>query len=188
MFSFHECNGFLKKEKKKIGYIFPFISWSIFIFLSMEGREGISSSGVTVVGSDAPSDYHVAPRTTENPTQVSGSTPVAMAALAVTPLPATAAGDIVPVAVKKKRGRPRKYVPDGSVNSVALSPKPISSSVPPPVIDFSSEKRGKVRTTGSAGKHHQPRMELESVGKDAIATLYIYIYANRIILFLSFSF
>lgn len=29
----------------------------------MEGREGVSSSGgVTVVGSDAPSEYHVAPR------------------------------------------------------------------------------------------------------------------------------
>lgn len=130
----------------------------------MEGREGISSSGVTVVGSDAPSDYHVAPRTTENPSQVSGSTPVATVALAVTPLPTTAAG-AASAAGKKRRGRPRKYGPDGSVNSVALSPKPISSSVPPPVIDFSTEKRGKVRTTGSAGKHHQPRMELESLGE-----------------------
>lgn len=39
----------------------------------MEGREGVSSSGgVTVVGSDAPSEYHVAPRP-ENQAQNPGS-------------------------------------------------------------------------------------------------------------------
>ncbi|MCE5167542.1 hypothetical protein HAX54_009007, partial [Datura stramonium] len=103
----------------------------------MEG----SSSGVTVVGSDAPSDYHVAARTTENPT-----TQAVTSQVVVSPTPATAmaAGLSATALTVKKRGRPRKYAPDGSVN--VLSPKPISSSAPSPVIDFSSsEKRGKIR-------------------------------------------
>ncbi|KAL7167345.1 hypothetical protein ACSBR2_037916 [Camellia fascicularis] len=120
----------------------------------MEGREVISSSGVTVVGSDAPSDYHVAPRT-ENPSQVTGSAPAAAVGV-------TAAG--LPLTVKKKRGRPRKYGPDGTV-TMALSPKPISSSAPSPVIDFSSEKRGKVRPAGSASKQQQHKMEMENLGE-----------------------
>ncbi|MCD7446964.1 hypothetical protein HAX54_020742 [Datura stramonium] len=93
-----------------------------------------SSSGVTVVGSDAPSDYHVAARTTENP-----KTQAVTSVLLLSPMLATAmaAGlSATALTVKKKRGRPRKYAPDGSVN--VLSPKPISSSAPSPVIDFSS--------------------------------------------------
>ena len=59
---------------------------------------------------------------------------------------------------KKKRGRPRKYGPDESVK-MALSPKPISSSAPGPlVIDFTVEKHGKIRPVGSASKS---KMELE---------------------------
>ncbi|PIN27082.1 hypothetical protein CDL12_00140 [Handroanthus impetiginosus] len=135
----------------------------------MEGTNTLSSSGVTVVGSDAPSEYHVAPRnTTENPTQVTGSAPqtatVTPAPVSVTP-PSTAGGVGGTATLKKKRGRPRKYGPDGSV-AVALSPKPISSSAPPPVIDFSAvEKRGKVKSVGSAAKLHVPRMETESMGE-----------------------
>lgn len=122
----------------------------------MEGKEGITISGVTVVGSDAPSDYHVAPRT-ENPTQATGSTQPAATQLGVSPLPAAASQPM-----KKKRGRPRKYGPDGSV-TMALSPKPISSSAPPPVIDFSTaHKRGKFRPAGTASKHQQHKVEAEN--------------------------
>ncbi|KAJ8526831.1 hypothetical protein K7X08_029308 [Anisodus acutangulus] len=113
----------------------------------MEG----SNSGVTVVGSD----YHVAPSTTTT-SQV----------VVVSPTPATAitAG----LSVKKKRGRPRKYAPDGSVN--VLSPKPISSSAPAPspVIYFSSsEKRGKIRQVGLVSKpqFHQPKVDLDTPGE-----------------------
>ncbi|KAL8535524.1 hypothetical protein ACS0TY_011232 [Phlomoides rotata] len=109
----------------------------------MEGtNNSLSSSGVRVVGSDAPSNYHVAPR----------------------PVPENPAAPPVSVAgVKKKRGRPRKYGPDGSV-SMALSPKPISSSAPPPVIDFSAVgKRGKVRSITSATKLQLPGAESEWV-------------------------
>ncbi|XP_056173518.1 AT-hook motif nuclear-localized protein 1-like isoform X2 [Syzygium oleosum] len=136
----------------------------------MEGREGVSSSGgVTVVGSDAPSEYHVAPRP-ENPAQAPGS--AAQPAPAPPPpppqqpavggeLPAVVAGTALPM--KKKRGRPRKYGPDGSV-TMALSPKPISSSAPSPVIDFSSAgpKRGRGRSAGSVPK---PSFEVENLGE-----------------------
>ncbi|GMP96031.1 hypothetical protein CsSME_00044851 [Camellia sinensis var. sinensis] len=121
----------------------------------MEGREGLSISGVTVVGSDAPSDYHVAPRT-ENPSQAAGPTPAPTTLLGVS-LPAVGGAPTV----KKKRGRPRKYGPDGTV-TMALSPKPISSSAPSPVIDFSAAKRGKVRPVGSASKQH--KMEVDNLG------------------------
>ncbi|KAK4768881.1 hypothetical protein SAY86_027031 [Trapa natans] len=128
----------------------------------MEGRDGVvsSSGGVTVVGSDVPSVYHVAPRS-ENPTQTPGSVlPVA----SVQPVflgPALAG-----MPVKKKRGRPRKYGPDGSGSGSvagALSPRPISSSAPPPpLIDFSVQKRGKVRSAGSVSK---PKFEVENLGE-----------------------
>ncbi|KAL1371280.1 hypothetical protein HN51_001500 [Arachis hypogaea] len=138
----------------------------------MESSAGGISGGVTVVGSDAPSEYQIAPRT-ENPSPAGGSAapipapaptnqggalphpPPHMAKM--TSPPATAPG-------KKKRGRPRKYGPDGSV--VALSPKPISSSAPlalPPVIDFSAEtKRGKVKAAGTVSR---AKFEVENLGE-----------------------
>ncbi|KAG0473094.1 hypothetical protein HPP92_014518 [Vanilla planifolia] len=67
--------------------------------------------------------------------------------------------------IKKKRGRPRKYAPDGSL--LPLNPRPISSSMlpgeysAPPVI---SMKRGRGRPSGFFTKH-QPRIELESLGE-----------------------
>ncbi|CAK8560996.1 unnamed protein product [Lathyrus sativus] len=113
----------------------------------MEGREGMNP-GVTVIGAEAPSAYHVAPRT-EAPNQVHNPEAVVAAstAAAVAAVDAAAVG-VSPVSVgldgsvKKKRGRPRKYGPDGSVN-MPLSPLPISSSAPPNTNDFSSVKRGK---------------------------------------------
>ncbi|CAN1258689.1 AT-hook motif nuclear-localized protein 1 [Linum perenne] len=107
----------------------------------MEVREAVTSvGGVTVVGSDAPSSYHIAPRSDQPSNSAPpGSTPPQV--VAGYP-PATATLTLG----KKKRGRPRKYRPDGSA-STPLSPKPISSAAPaappPPVIDFSAEKRPK---------------------------------------------
>ncbi|XP_061371041.1 AT-hook motif nuclear-localized protein 1-like [Gastrolobium bilobum] len=103
----------------------------------MEAREGMSS-GVTVIGAEAPSAYHVAPRS-EAPNQVHVPEAAAAAAVGVSPVSVGLDG----TAVKKKRGRPRKYGPDGSV-TMALSPLPISSSAPPS-NDFSTGKRGKPR-------------------------------------------
>ncbi|CAL0313399.1 unnamed protein product [Lupinus luteus] len=110
----------------------------------MEASGGISG-GVTVVGSVAPSEYHISPRTEKSAPGIGSSAPVPETQGSVPPphtaeLTAQAAGTTVPE--KKKRGRPRKYARDGSV----LSPTPISSAVPvPPVIDFSAVKRGKVK-------------------------------------------
>ncbi|XP_060180004.1 AT-hook motif nuclear-localized protein 1-like [Lycium barbarum] len=114
------------------------------------------SGGVTVVGSDVPSDYHVAPRTTNTE---SNPTPQIMGVVS----PPTGVDGVAMLAVvKKKRGRPRKYGPDG-----ALSPKPISSAGPPvgPVIDFSAEKRGKIRPVGLVSKPHMPKLDVENSGE-----------------------
>ncbi|MED6172247.1 hypothetical protein PIB30_048294 [Stylosanthes scabra] len=124
-----------------------------------------SGGGVTVVGSDAPSEYQIAPRT-ENPSLAGGSgapiptpNPTNQGGAPPHPPPHTAEMTSSPATMqmekeKKKRGRPRKYGPDGSV--VALSTKPISSSAPlalPPVIDFSAEtKRGKVKPAGTVSR------------------------------------
>ncbi|KAL9434965.1 hypothetical protein AB3S75_021263 [Citrus x aurantiifolia] len=115
----------------------------------MEAGEGMST-GVTVIGAEAPSAYHVAPRT-ENPTQVSGS-------LAVTTSPVSVG--LTGTQEKKKRGRPRKYGPDGTM---ALSPMPISSSVPPSG-DFPSGKRGRGRVSGHENKHYK-KMGMDNLGE-----------------------
>ncbi|KAF5453367.1 hypothetical protein F2P56_028273 [Juglans regia] len=119
----------------------------------MEARDGMST-GVTVIGAEAPSAYHVAPRTenlSQNP--AAGSPAVA----ADSPVSVGLAG----TTGKKKRGRPRKYGPDGSVTA-ALSPMPISSSAPPGG-NFSATKRGKVRPSGLEYKQHK-KMGMENFG------------------------
>ncbi|KAF8379326.1 hypothetical protein HHK36_028760 [Tetracentron sinense] len=123
----------------------------------MEGREGMNS-GVTVIGAEAPSNYHVAARS-ENPSQVhvAGST-----AVDASPVSVALAGTVV----KKKRGRPRKYGPDGMV-SLALSPMPISSSAPAPAPgagEFSAGKRGRGRPAGAVNKQQQ-KLEFENLGE-----------------------
>ncbi|XWS49026.1 hypothetical protein CRYUN_Cryun13aG0128200 [Craigia yunnanensis] len=136
----------------------------------MESREAVTittttaTGGVTVVGSDAPSDYHIAPRSensTQNPNQTPGSAPPLLpppkSAAQLVPPPGSVAG----MPLKKKRGRPRKYGPDGSV-TMALSPKPISTAAPSPVIDFSAVKRGKVKLPTSVSK---AKYELDNLGE-----------------------
>ncbi|KAJ8766116.1 hypothetical protein K2173_021633 [Erythroxylum novogranatense] len=126
----------------------------------METREAVVSSsvgsGVTVVGSDAPSDYQIAPRS-DNPNSTPGlappPTPKPTVAVSSPPMTAT-------MPVKKKRGRPRKYGPDGSV-TMALSPRPLSSAAPvsSPVIDFSVEKSGKIKPVSKT------KYQLENLGE-----------------------
>ncbi|KAE8727730.1 AT-hook motif nuclear-localized protein 1 [Hibiscus syriacus] len=140
----------------------------------MESREAVNNTsnsaptttattGVTVVGSDAPSNYHIAPRSensTQNPSTNLGSAPPQIPPQpASQPVLKTVA--VAGMPLKKKRGRPRKYGPDGSV-TMALSPKPISTAAPPPVIDFSVGKRGKVKTPTSFSK---AKFDLENIGE-----------------------
>lgn len=116
----------------------------------MEGREGMNS-GVTVIGAEAPSAYHVAPRA-ENPnkqaTTGSGGVTVSVSVNA-----------LAQTSEKKKRGRPRKYGPDGAV-TMALSPFSILSASGG---EISSGKRGKGRSAGSEYKQHK-KIGMENLG------------------------
>ncbi|KAK8612040.1 hypothetical protein V6N13_132073 [Hibiscus sabdariffa] len=117
-----------------------------------------TNSGVTVIGAEAPSVYHMAPRT-ENADQIA----VGLTAVDVPPVSVGLTGSME----KKKRGRPRKYGPDGTM-ARALSPMPISSSVPPVAGEFSSGgKQGRGRGSGYHIKHHKG-IEMESLGNEVL--------------------
>ncbi|XP_027358621.1 AT-hook motif nuclear-localized protein 7 [Abrus precatorius] len=112
----------------------------------MEERE-IFSPGHAVKANEAPESFHVA----LNSVQFSGPT-------AESPLPAPPTAPVSAVAVttgstegKKKRGRPRKYGPDGRL---ALSPMPISASIPL-TADFSGWKRGRGKPLESIKKSYK---------------------------------
>lgn len=134
--------------------------------ISMEEKES-SASGVAVKGEEAPDGFRVAPRT-ENPTQLAGTPTIVAASPVSVAVPSTEG--------KKKRGRPRKYGPDGAkagagagavagakAASLALSPMPISSSIPL-TGEFSAWKRGRGRPVDSVKKSH--KSEYESPGKN----------------------
>ncbi|KAL8142207.1 hypothetical protein V2J09_015239 [Rumex salicifolius] len=107
----------------------------------MEGKENMAT-GVRVIGSEAPSNYQVAARPDAPPVTVLPS---------VTTPTSSGMGGIME---KKKRGRPRKYAPDGSGAIVgALSPMPISSSASLSSGAYSSGKRGRGRSSNSETKH-----------------------------------
>lgn len=130
----------------------------------MEEKES-SASGVAVKVDGAPESFRMG-SSTESPTQVSGGPTMAATATAAPPVNVA----VVPVAgMKKKRGRPRKYVPDGTVTT-ALSPMPISSSIPL-TGEFSAWKRGRGRPIESIKKPH--KYEYESPGKLIVHVLAI---------------
>ncbi|KAK6135269.1 hypothetical protein DH2020_030990 [Rehmannia glutinosa] len=118
----------------------------------MEEKEGLNGSGVTVKSDEHPQSYRVEPRA-ENSGPYGGSTaPPTPAAPVSVAAPSTEA--------KKKRGRPRKYAADGSV--VALSPMPISASIPF-TGDYSAWKHSASRPVDSFKKKH--KLEFESPGR-----------------------
>ncbi|KAJ8552764.1 hypothetical protein K7X08_020157 [Anisodus acutangulus] len=102
----------------------------------MEEKEGVSRSGVTVKVDEAPRGE------SNNNNEFSGSI------VAVTPVEET----------KKKRSRPRKYGPDGKI---ALSPMPISASIPL-TADFSPWKNSGNRPVDSLKKN---KFEVETPGE-----------------------
>lgn len=111
----------------------------------MEEKDNLVS-GVAVSGEEAPDTYRIAPRN-ENPSPSGG--PTMAAAATASPMSLALTG----TEVKKKRGRPRKYGPDKTVSS-ALSPMPISSSIPL-TGEFSAWKRGRGRPVDSVKKSHK---------------------------------
>uniref|UniRef100_A0A1J3FW14 AT-hook motif nuclear-localized protein n=1 Tax=Noccaea caerulescens TaxID=107243 RepID=A0A1J3FW14_NOCCA len=91
----------------------------------METSERMSS-GVTVIGAEAPSAYHMAPRPSESPNQFLGSSLAPMD---------------TPMMGKKKRGRPRKYEANGT-------PLPMRISSSAPLL----KKRGRGKLNGFSMK------------------------------------
>ncbi|KAL3524190.1 hypothetical protein ACH5RR_017024 [Cinchona calisaya] len=111
----------------------------------MEEKGVNSSSGLAVRSDEASESFRVEPNV-ENPSNFSGS--------AVTTTEATTTSVAAPATeVKKKRGRPKKYGPDGSV-TMALSPMPISASIPL-TGDFSAWKQSRGRPIDSYKKKHK---------------------------------
>ncbi|CAH8319612.1 unnamed protein product [Eruca vesicaria subsp. sativa] len=104
----------------------------------METSDRISS-GVTVMGVEAPSTFHMAPRLSESPNQFIGSSLSPMGA----PMASVGSGEPLE---KKKRGRPRKYEANGATNL----PVQISSSAP-----LVMKKRGRGKLNGLDMKMHK---------------------------------
>ncbi|QHO14113.1 hypothetical protein HN873_053354 [Arachis hypogaea] len=127
-------------------------------------KEDIFGSGHAVKADEAPGGFHVAPRS-ENiqfsaPTAEPPQQPVVPATAMVAVTPATGTDG------KKKRGRPRKYGPDGKLTpeaaAKALSPMPISASIPL-TGEFSGWKKGRGKAVESMKKSYK-FFEFENAG------------------------
>lgn len=113
---------------------------------------------VEKIAPEAPSPYQLAPRN-DNSTLLIGP-----------PGFSPVSGGIPTSLVKKKRGRPRKYGPDGVAagggeTGGLLSPLPISASAPPASGGYSEIKFGEVEGTGGgfvAEKKKKLKMNSES--------------------------
>lgn len=114
----------------------------------MDEKDSLMVSGVAVSSEQSQDIYRIAPRT-EIPLQSVGPT---MAAAATAPPMSSALTGTE--SMKKKRGRPRKYGTDKTSPASALSPMPISSSVPL-TGEFSAWKRGRGRPVDSVKKSHK---------------------------------
>nr|CAD1840679.1 unnamed protein product [Ananas comosus var. bracteatus] len=121
----------------------------------MEGREGGTAAAAAVTAAEEAAGRYQPPASAaagpkaDNPTQGGGTPPPAAPPVGTAPPSTTAAAaSSVPPGMKKKRGRPRKYGPDGSLVR-PLNPMPISASVPgeytPAAAVGAAMKRGRGR-------------------------------------------
>ncbi|KAL4018812.1 hypothetical protein IC575_022437 [Cucumis melo] len=115
----------------------------------MEEKEGGVDFGFAVKVSQAPESFGMMDSRPEN-SSTDGETPPQQPPASV---PSAGAAD-----GKKKRGRPRKYGPDGTV-APTLSPMPISSSIPLPG-EFAGWKRGRGRSVESIKKSRKFEYEI----------------------------
>ena len=134
----------------------------------MEEKENFASAFV-LKNNDAPVSFHVASRNGSESAVpfTGGNEPVAPAPVTLTtPAPATEtpAPAMAGASVKKKRGRPRKYGPDGSSMALALSPMPISSSIPLTGEFSGGWKRGRGRGRSVESMKSFNKCEFESSG------------------------
>ncbi|XP_074558926.1 AT-hook motif nuclear-localized protein 7-like [Curcuma longa] len=148
----------------------------------MEAREGAVTSHAAAEGSGSyqpppPPPPPLPPPTAaavseEKPSGMGGLVAAAAAAAAAAAPPGVAMGPPVTAAgtMPKKRGRPRKYGPDGSLLR-PLNPIPISASVPagveytPAAKVGAAMKRGRGRAVGLVSKSPQFGLELEPQGE-----------------------
>ncbi|KAL6530213.1 hypothetical protein OROHE_014566 [Orobanche hederae] len=122
----------------------------------MEDKQGLNGTAVTVKSNEAPQSYRVEPRVenSNSGSQFGGPTNL--------PPPASTGPPPQPSAEsKKRRGRPRKYAGDGSI--VALSPMPISASIPF-TGDYSSAWKQSVSGPADSFKKKH-KLEYESPGR-----------------------
>lgn len=146
--------------------------------LCMEAREGAVTSHAAAEGSGSyqpppppPPPPTAAAVSEEKPSGMGGLVAAAAAAAAAAAPPGVAMGPPVTAAgtMPKKRGRPRKYGPDGSLLR-PLNPIPISASVPagveytPAAKVGAAMKRGRGRAVGLVSKSPQFGLELEPQG------------------------
>lgn len=117
----------------------------------MEGKGGVNDSGCSVRSDEDPGSFQVGP-SSELIGSTAAATPAAPASVAATS-----------TEVKKKRGRPKKYGPDGSVR-LALSPMPISASIPL-TGDYSAWKHSAGQPIGSF-KKKKKKFLLENPGNE----------------------
>ncbi|KAJ4851236.1 hypothetical protein Tsubulata_046661 [Turnera subulata] len=175
-------------EERRAGFVLPKAKIKSMIQVKEE-----VSAGVAVKGDEAPGSFIVTPRaensipnsnpnhnnsiSTPNPNH-GNSIPIPSPGNSIptpnpnpNPSPAQFGGPAVaasPVSggtgtgVKKKRGRPRKYAPDGTL-ATALSPMPISSSIPLGG-EYPSWKRGRGKPVESIKKQHNS-YEYETPGE-----------------------
>ncbi|KAG6494918.1 AT-hook motif nuclear-localized protein 1-like [Zingiber officinale] len=140
----------------------------------MEARDRAVTSHAAAEGSGSyqPPPPTAAAVSEEKPSGMGGLVAAAVAAAAAAAPPGVAIGPTVTAAgtMPKKRGRPRKYGPDGSLLR-PLNPIPISASVPagveytPAAKVGAAMKRGRGRAVGLVSKSPQFGLELEPQGE-----------------------
>ncbi|KAJ6807433.1 putative AT-hook motif nuclear-localized protein 1 [Iris pallida] len=143
------------------------------------GGGGVAVGVATPVPTASPSPQAVAvPEAAAPATTVPVAFPPAAPSLLVAPVVSPTGGSASPTVtvdgVKKKRGRPRKYAPDGSV-VMPLNATPISASMPAgeypaasaaaAVVAAKALKRSRGRPGGLISNQHQPRFQLEGLGE-----------------------
>ncbi|KAJ9539512.1 hypothetical protein OSB04_032245 [Centaurea solstitialis] len=131
----------------KGGVTFNFLSFLLFCIeafpIIMDSRENMMPA-VETIAPEAPTSYQLAPRNDSSNSNLLIGPP------GFSPM----SGGIPSSLIKKKRGRPRKYGPDGVVagggeSARTLSPIPISASAPPASATYSDIKFGEGE--GSSG-------------------------------------
>ena len=137
----------------------------------MENKLGVNSGGFSVKGEG----FLVAARVVENPTNQIEVPTLAALQQPVNVGVGMGAPNLTPEG-KKKRGRPRKYGPVGTMTA-ALSPMPISASIP-----FSGDFSGWKPQPAAKLKPFQPvkkaqTLEFPSTGiKIYLLTVFVYVY------------